>query len=385
MTMKKIVIACDSFKGSLTSEEVGRAAAKGIRRADPDIKTRVVAVADGGEGTVHALVSGLDGRYVTCRVRGPLGDPVDATYGISGDGTTAIMEMAQASGLTLIDAARRNPLYTSTYGTGQMIADALRRGCTSILMGIGGSATNDGGTGLLCALGVRLYDADGNLLPGCGDSLEKIRRIDLSGMDERARKAVFSIACDVNNPLTGPEGAAYVFGPQKGADPAAVERLDRGLRNYARVVAETVGRDVSAMSGAGAAGGLGACFAAFFNATLKPGIELMLDAIHFDDIIAEADMIITGEGRIDSQTVHGKTPYGVLRAGMRRGIPVVAIGGAVTAYDIVSEAGFRAVFPIVPGPCTLDEAMDADNARRNIANTAGQIVRLTFGVPVTKS
>lgn len=374
--MKKIIIACDSFKGSLGSEEVGVAASEGVRMADDTVETRVVAVADGGEGTVDALVRGLDGHYVSCTVGGPLGDPVGARYGISGDGNTAIMEMAQASGLTLIPECRRNPLYTSTFGTGQMIADALGRGCTTILMGIGGSATNDGGMGLLSALGVRFIDEGGSELTPCGESLEKIAAIDLSGMDSRARTATFRIACDVDNPLYGPDGAACVFGPQKGADAEAVERLDRGLRNYARIVEKTTGRDVAAMPGAGAAGGLGVCFAAFFRSILKPGIELMLNAIRFDEIIAGADLIITGEGRLDTQTVHGKTPYGVLCAGRRQGIPVVAIGGAVTAYAELAAAGFRAVFPIVPGPCTLAEAMDAATARRNVVNTVAQIVRL---------
>ncbi len=374
--MKKIVIACDSFKGSLSSGDVGTAAAEGIHRVDPSVETRIVAVADGGEGTVQALVSGLEGTYISCQVRGPLDDTVDATYGISGDGHTAIMEMAQASGLTLIPESRRNPLYTSTYGTGQMIKDALDRGCTTILMGIGGSATNDGGMGLLEALGVRFLNVRGTELKPCGKSLGEIHSIDLSGMDRRARDAEFMIACDVDNPLFGPDGAAYVFAPQKGADEAAVKHLDEGLRNYARVIQQTIGRDVSSMPGAGAAGGLGACFAAFFNATLKPGIELMLDAIHFDDIIAGADMIITGEGQLDSQTVHGKTPYGVLQHGLRRHIPVVAIGGAVSTYRTLTNAGFRAVFPIVSGPCTLAEAMNAETARRNVAATAEQIVRL---------
>ncbi len=374
--MKKIIIACDSFKGSLGSEEVGVAASEGVRMADDSIETLVVAVADGGEGTVDALVRGLDGHYVNCTVCGPLGAPVEARYGISGDGATAIMEMAQASGLTLIPESRRNPLYTSTFGTGQMIADALGRGCTTILMGIGGSATNDGGMGLLSALGVRFFDEDGSELKPSGESLEKVAAIDLNGMDRRARSATFRIACDVDNPLYGPDGAACVFGPQKGADADAVERLDRGLRNYARIVEKTTGRDVAAMPGAGAAGGLGACFAAFFRSALEPGIELMLNAIHFDEIIAGADLIITGEGRLDSQTVHGKTPYGVLCAGRRQGIPVVAIGGAVTAYAELAAADFRAVFPVVPGPCTLAEAMDAATARRNVANTVAQIVRL---------
>lgn len=374
--MDKIIIACDSFKGSLSSIEVGEAVAEGIRRADPSIKTRVVTVADGGEGTVSALVSGLHGQYVSCTVDGPLGRPVKAVYGISGDGATAIMEMAQASGLTLIPETERNPMRTSTFGTGQMIGDALSRGCNTILMGIGGSATNDGGMGLMCALGARFLDSEGHELPPCGASLINIETIDLSRMEPKALSARFLIACDVNNPLYGLDGAAYVFAPQKGADARAVERLDAGLRNYADVISRTTGRDVANMPGAGAAGGLGACFAAFFNAELRPGIEIMLDAVHFDDIIAGASLIITGEGRLDSQTVHGKTPYGVLQRGLRLGIPSVAISGAVSDSEMLNEAGFTAVLPVVPGPCSLAEAMDAVTARSNVARTAEQIVRL---------
>lgn len=376
--MKKIIIACDSFKGSLSSDEAGRAIAEGIRRADPSFSTRTVPVADGGEGTVAALVHGLNGHFASCRVDGPLGQPVTASYGISGDGRLAFMEMAQASGLTLIPESDRNPLLTSTLGTGQMIKDALDKGCDTILMGIGGSATNDGGMGLLHALGARFHDSAGRELPPCGASLEKIETIELAGLDVRALRTRFLVACDVDNPLFGPDGAACVFAPQKGADPAMVERLDRGLRNYARAVSRSTGRDVADMPGAGAAGGLGACLAAFFNAGLKPGIELMLDAVGFDDIIAGADLIITGEGRLDHQTLHGKTPCGVLRRGQRLGIPVVAVGGAVCASDELLKAGFLATLPVVPGPCTLAEAMDSATARENISRTAEQIVRLFF-------
>lgn len=372
----KLIFACDSFKGSLTSEEVGMAAAEGARRIEPEAELCVVPVADGGEGTVEALVKGLHGKYATCRVKGPLGAPVEATYGISGDGHTAIMEMAQASGLTLIADDQRNPLLTNTYGTGQMIADALQRGCDTILIGIGGSATNDGGMGLLNALGVGFLDAEGHQLTPGGAALEKIATIDISGMNPLARKAKFLVICDVDNPLVGPKGSAFVFGPQKGADEAMCERLDMGLRNYARAVEKATGRDVAEMPGAGAAGGLGACFAAFFDATLDKGIELVLKIIDFKGIIAGADLIITGEGRLDRQTVMGKTPYGVLKAGMRQHIPVVAIGGAVTEYRKLIEAGFKAIFSIVPGPCTLAEAMETANARRNVTNTVEQVVRL---------
>lgn len=384
--MNKVVIACDSFKGSLTSLEAGRAAAEGVHLADPDIETAVIPVADGGEGTVDALVSAMNGRIVTCRVLGPLGDEIEAAYGMSGDGLTAIIEMARASGLTLIPEERRNPLYTNTYGTGQLILDSLRHGCTTILVGIGGSATNDGGTGLLQALGARFHDAKGKELSPCGLSLEKIYSIDTKGLDPLCAEADFRIACDVDNPLYGPRGAARVFAPQKGADPVTVEQLDRGLRNYARAILKCTGRDVAEIPGAGAGGGLGACFYAFFNATLDRGISITLSAIDFDKQIRDADLIITGEGRLDAQTLMGKTPCGILRAAQKRGIPVVAVAGSVSDSDTAAllNAGFRAVLPIVPGPCTLADALEPRTATANITRTVTQLIRLTAVPPPPK-
>lgn len=372
----KIVVACDSFKGSLSSAEVGEACAVGIRYVVPDADIRVVQVGDGGEGTADALVDGLDGRFVTCSVHDPLGLPVEARYGISGNGTTAIMEMAQASGLPLIHPAKRNPMLTSTYGTGEMIADALRRGCTTILTGIGGSATNDGGMGMLAALGVRFLDSGGRELKPCGAALEHIAAIDSSTLMPQAREARFIVACDVDNPLYGPSGAAHVFAPQKGATPRMVELLDQGLRNYARAVIEATGKDVAGMAGAGAAGGLGAAFAAFLDAKLTPGINMMLDAVRFDDIVRDADLVITGEGRLDSQTVMGKAPAGVLKVARRHNVPVVAIGGSITDADTLIAAGFIAVLPVVDGPVRLENAMNPDVTRRNISRTVIQIMRL---------
>ena len=379
----KIVIACDSFKGSLTSAEVGDACAEGIHRVIPDAETLVIQVGDGGEGTAEALVDGLSGHFVTREVDGPLGSPVTARYGISGDGETAVMEMAQASGLTLIPDKLRNPLLTSTFGTGQMIADALSRNCKTILMGIGGSATNDGGTGMLAALGIRFTDKNGQAIKPCGANLEHIAAIDTSHIMPEALNARFIVACDVDNPLYGRRGAAYVFAPQKGADKEMVERLDLGLRNYARAINAVTGKDVSSIPGAGAAGGLGAAFAAFLNSKLEPGIEMMLNAINFNDKIKGADLVITGEGRLDRQTVMGKTPSGVLRAAMKQSIPVVAIGGGVTDTAVLTEAGFSAVLPVVPGPVSLEEAMNADNARDNIIRIAAQIIRLITLKPQT--
>lgn len=305
-----------------------------------------------------------------------MGTSVEARYGISGDGTTAIIEMAQASGLPLVSPSLRDPMKATSRGTGEMIADALLRGCTTILMGIGGSATNDGGSGMLGALGVRFLDGKGQFLKPCGAALEHIAAIDMAGLMPQARTARFIVACDVDNPLYGPSGAAYVFAPQKGATPEMVETLDRGLRNYADAVLKATGRNVAAMAGAGAAGGLGAAFAAFLEAELTPGIDMLLDAIHFDDIIRDADLVITGEGRLDSQTVMGKAPAGVLKAAQRYGIPVIAIGGGVTDADTLTDAGFTAVFPVVGGPVSLSAAMNPATARSNISRTLNQIVRL---------
>ncbi len=371
-------MASDSFKGSLSSLEVGEAARNGILRAFPEADVTVVPVADGGEGTVEALVDALLGHIVSVEVFSPLRNPVAARYGISGDGSTAIMEMAQASGITL-DHGSLNPLRASTYGTGEMIVDALRRGCRTIVMGIGGSATNDGGMGLLSALGVKFLDKDGCELFPCGASLELIDSIDLSGMNPLAAEANFKIACDVDNPLYGPRGAAYVFAPQKGADEQTVKRLDHGLRVYAEAVKKATDRDVALIPGAGAAGGLGACFAAFFNATLERGSELMLNTIKFDKIITDAHLVITGEGRLDSQTVMGKTPFGVLKAAEKQGIPVIAIGGAVTAAESLLKAGFMAAFPIVAAPISLKEAMAPSTAAENVARTSEMIARCFFG------
>lgn len=372
----KVIVACDSFKGSIDSRAAGNAVAAGIRAACHYARVGVVSVADGGEGTVDALIDSLGGRPIECRVSGPLGREVTAVYGVSGDGTTAVMEMARASGITLIDAAERNPLYTSTFGTGQMIADALRLGCRTIMMGIGGSATNDGGMGMLAALGARFYDVAGKLLAPCGESLERVARVDLSEMMPGCSEARFLIACDVDNPLCGPRGASHVYGPQKGADALMVERLDRGMAIYARALAKAAGRDCASMPGAGAAGGLGFAFASVFNAELRPGIELVLDLLHFDDIINGASLVITGEGRMDRQTVMGKAPWGIMQRAARYEIPVIAVTGSVRDADVLAKAGFAAVFPVVSGPCSLEEAMLPEVAAENLRRTAEMFTRV---------
>ena len=355
--MKRITIAVDSFKGSLSSREVADAFEAGWRERIPACEVRKVSIADGGEGTVDALVETLNGELVEARVADPLGRPIVARYGVIDGGKTAVMEMSAASGLPLIAPEERNPLRTSTYGTGEMIAHALDRGCRKFLVGIGGSATNDGGTGMLRALGFRFLDCEGAELVG-GSECE------------------FIVACDVTNPLYGPEGAAYVFAPQKGADAAMVERLDRGLRVYARAIERFNGVQVDRIAGAGAAGGLGGGFKALLGARLEPGIDMVLNAMQFDKIISGSDLVITGEGRIDRQTTMGKAPSGVLRAAQAQGIPVVAIGGAVQPCKELSESGFAAVLPIVAGPVALDVAMLRDVATENVRRTAAQIAGL---------
>lgn len=374
--MKKITIAVDSFKGSLSSREVADAFEEGFKSQFPKCEVVKVSIADGGEGTVDALVETLNGELVKALVADPLGRTISAQYGIIDDGRTAVMEMSAASGLPLIAPTERNPLRTSTYGTGEMIVDAIKRGCRKFLVGIGGSATNDGGTGMLRALGFRFFDAEGNELIGGGEILERIDKIDASMARTELADCEFIVACDVTNPLYGPEGAAYVFAPQKGADAAMVERLDQGLRNYARAIERFNGVQVDAIAGAGAAGGLGGGFKALLGARLEPGIDMVLNAMQFSKIIAGSDLVITGEGRIDRQTTMGKAPSGVLREATAQGIPTIAIGGAVQPCKELEQSGFAAVLPIVAGPVALEVAMQRDTAIENVRRTATQIAKI---------
>lgn len=374
--MKKITVAVDSFKGSLSSREVAEAFEAGFKSQFPDCEVVKVSIADGGEGTVDALVETLDGQFIEAQVADPLGRKISARYGVIDGGHTAVMEMSAASGLTLIAPEERNPLLTSTYGTGEMIVDAIKRGCRKFLVGIGGSATNDGGTGMLRALGFRFLDAEGNELIGGGEILERIDQIDDSAAHVELADCEFIVACDVTNPLYGPEGAAYVFAPQKGADAAMVERLDRGLRNYARAIEQFNGVEVASMAGAGAAGGLGGGFKALLGASLERGIDMVLSAMQFSKIIAGSDLVITGEGRIDRQTTMGKAPSGVLREATAQGIPTIAIGGAVQPCKELEQSGFTAVLPIVAGPVALEVAMQRDTAMENVRRTATQIARI---------
>lgn len=375
--MQKVVIAPDSFKGCLSSAEVAASIARGVHSVLPECRLSCVAVADGGEGTVDALVSTLGGIKIEVDVAGPLMAPVKAVYGVSADGRTAIMEMASASGLPLVPDSLRNPMKTTTYGTGQMIMHAIRSGCRKVLIGIGGSATNDGGLGMLHALGFRFFDcACGEIAPGCGADLSRVECIDSADVPPEVRATEFVVACDVTNPLCGPGGAAHVFARQKGADTAMIEQLDAGMRHFASVIERSGLPSVADMPGAGAAGGLGGAFVAFLDAELKAGIDMVLDAAKFDTVLADADLVITGEGRLDGQTAMGKAPQGVLRRAQRCGVPVVAIGGAVQDARALNEAGFAAVFSVQQGPVTLSDAIKPEVASANISRTVAQIIRL---------
>ncbi len=374
--MKRITVAVDSFKGSLSSQEVADAVEQGVLSVLPDCKVQKLSIADGGEGTVEAMVANLAGEWVEIEVFDPLMRPIKARYGVVDNGRTAVMEMSAASGLPLLAESERNPMKTTTFGTGQMMADAIVRGCRKILMGIGGSATNDAGVGMLEALGYRFFDANGELLSGRGEILQRVERIDADRVMPQLAECEIVVACDVKNPLYGESGAAYVFAPQKGADKAMVESLDAGLRNFARVVEQYSDEDYSLWPGAGAAGGLGFAFKSLLGAELRPGIDMVLDAIDFSSIIEGCDLIITGEGRIDRQTVMGKAPSGVLREAMAQNIPAVAIGGAVEMCEELAESAFLAILPVVAGPIGLQEAMRQDVAHKNISRTVEQVIRL---------
>ena len=376
--MNTILLAFDSFKGSLTSREVADAFKEGVRSVAPDCIIHKVCLADGGEGTAEALVSTLGGEWVEVEVFDPLMRPIRARYGVVDDGDTAIIEMAEASGLTLLAEEERNPLKTSTYGTGQLIADALKRGCRKILVGIGGSATNDAGTGMLSALGFRFFDAEGHLLDGCGESLERVATIDSSLILPELKSVDMRVACDVTNPFCGPQGAAYVFAPQKGADLQMVERLDKGMWHFAEIIKQYNKVDVTDLPGAGAAGGLGGAFSALLGTQLCQGVELVIDALHFEELLKGCDLVVTGEGRIDRQTLMGKAPMGVLKAATRRGIPVIAIGGSVERCPELEHSGFSSILSINEEGLPLHLAMRPEVAKENIRWTGIKVGRIFF-------
>lgn len=365
--MNRCVIASDSFKGSLSSLQVADSVQNGVNAVFPDCEVVKVCVADGGEGTVETLFHALGGTRMNVLVHDPLERPVTASYVISGDGITAALEMSSASGLPLLKPDERNPFLTTTYGTGELVADALDRGCRRFLVGIGGSATNDAGTGMLAALGYRFLDHEGRALEGKGESLSQVCSIDDSSVHPALKESEFIIACDVDSPFCGPQGAARVYGPQKGATPEMVEVLDKGMEHFAEIIRHKYGTDVAGMPGAGAAGGLGGAFAAFLNGKLCRGADMVLDAIGFDGIIRGADLVITGEGRLDSQTYAGKLPYAVMKRALMQGVRVVAIGGSVEP-GMEDHAGFEAVIAVTPDGMSLEEAMKTETASANIAD-----------------
>lgn len=357
----------------MSSLDVATAASAGVVEVYPDSEIVSVNVADGGEGTVEAIVDALGGEIVKVQVSDPLGRKIETSYGIAGE--TAILEMAAASGLPLLTVEERNPWATSTLGTGEMIMDAIARGCRKFLVGIGGSATNDAGVGMLQAMGFRFYDANGKLITqGCGGMLGSIARIDDSLVSAAVKESQFTVACDVDTPFCGPEGAAPVFAPQKGADAEMVKRLDEGMVSFAKVITEKYAIDIVPVAGAGAAGGMGGAFRAFLGATLKKGIDMVLDAIDFDTTIQGANLVITGEGKVDFQTAKGKTAAGVLNRAKQQHIPVVAIGGCVEMCDSLVQMGFAGIYPILEEKVPLEIAMQRDFAMNNVRKTVAKIV-----------
>ena len=373
----KILIASDSFKGSATTMEVADRIEKGLIRIIPELEVLKLPMADGGEGTVETLVYGMDGKFVYEEVTGPLGDRVQAKYGIIQD-QIAIIEMAEASGLVLVEEERRNPSLTSTYGTGELILSALQRGYGKIYVGIGGSATNDGGVGMARALGYRFLDRDGNEIPEGGGGLDGLRRIDRSNVTPLLEGAQITVMCDVENPLYGPDGAAYVYGPQKGADPQMVQLLDRNLRHLADILKEDMDVDIGDVPGSGAAGGLGGGLMAFCGADLRPGIEMVLDILEFDGLLKDVDLVITGEGRIDGQSSKGKVPAGVAKRARKLNKPLVAMAGGVgEGTEILHTMGIDLILPIVDRPMGLLDAMDGVGILlEKTGERLGRIIRL---------
>ncbi|WP_158161894.1 glycerate kinase [Grimontia hollisae] len=369
-----VVIAPDSYKESLSAAEVAQAIENGFKHVFPSWRYTKLPMADGGEGTVQSLVDATGGQIITINVTGPLGTHVESFFGLLGDGETAVIEMAAASGLHLVPPSERNPLVTTSFGTGELIKAALDKGARHLIVGIGGSATNDGGAGMAQALGVKLLDADGNDIGLGGGALNKLHTLDCSGMDPRLSQIKMEVACDVDNSLCGEQGASAVFGPQKGATPEMVQTLDANLSHYADIIKSVLGSDVKHRAGAGAAGGMGAALMGIFNADLRPGIDIVMDAVNLSEQLKDADLVITGEGRIDSQTIHGKTPIGVARCAKQYRLPVIGIAGCLSNdVSVVHEHGIDAVFSVVPRPLALTDALKEGAA--NVENMAANVAR----------
>lgn len=368
----KVVIAPDSFKESLTALEVADSIERGFKRILPNEDYIKVPMADGGEGTVQSLVDATGGEIIAQSVTGPLGQPAEAFFGMLGNGTTAVIEMAAASGLHLVPPKKRNPLLTTTRGTGELILAALDRGASHIIIGIGGSATNDGGAGMARALGAKLLDKNGDEIGDGGGALGDLAKIEVGGMDPRLRQIQIDVACDVDNPLTGERGASAIFGPQKGATPEMVAQLDGYLDQFARIIERDLGKKIKDVPGAGAAGGLGAGLLAFAPAVLKRGVDIVIQATGLEEIVKGADLVITGEGKIDRQTLFGKTPIGVAKTAKKHKVPVIALAGNVADdSSVVHQEGIEALFSIVPGVMLLEDALL--NGAKYVENTAANI------------
>ncbi|MGN0334745.1 MAG: glycerate kinase [Lachnospiraceae bacterium] len=375
----KIIIAADSFKGSLSSLDAGTAIREGILRADPDACVEVCPLADGGEGTTDALVQALDGEVRALTVTGPTGTSVRCSYGIVKSKKLAVMEMSAAAGITLVKSHQRNPLYTTTFGVGEMIKDAIAQGCRKFIVGIGGSATNDGGIGMLQALGVDFLDSEGKQIPGCAGGLKQLHSIHTEHMIPELSECEFRIACDVTNPLCGENGCSAVFGPQKGADAEMIRDMDTWLSDYAALTKEIYPDADAKYPGSGAAGGMGFAFLSYTNAVLESGIGIIIDETGLEEKIKDADLVITGEGKLDGQTAMGKAPVGVAGIARKYHIPVIAFAGSVTEQaSKCNENGISAYFTILRTITTLEEAMIPENASKNLRDSAEQVMRLLY-------
>ncbi len=373
----RVLIAIDSLKGSLTSMEAGNTIAEGIKRVYPKAELHVSPLADGGEGTAEALTAGLKGSLQSLTVTGPLGAPISAGYGILPDKRTAVLEMAAAAGITLVEPEKRNPMKTTTYGVGELIRDAIKKGCRHFIVGIGGSVTNDGGIGMLQALGFGMLDQKGRQVSFGGEGLSMLHQITAESVMEELKECTFRIACDVTNPLCGPLGASAVYGPQKGADPQMISELDGYLGHFALLAKGLRPSADPEVPGTGAAGGLGYAFLTFTNAVLESGIQIVMEETGLEEHVKNADLVVTGEGCLDGQTVQGKAPIGVAGLAKKYGKPVIAFSGIVKKDAAVcNEAGIDAFFPILRRVGTLEEAMNPKNARENLLETSEQVFRL---------
>ncbi len=373
----RVVIAIDSFKGSLSTVEAGNAVANGVKRVFPEAETAIFPVADGGEGTTDAIVSAVGGTFAEITVHNPLMQKIKAKYSIIPQTKTAVIEMAAAAGITLIDDKDKNPLHTTTFGVGEMILDAIDRGCRHFVLGIGGSATNDGGVGMLQALGFSFLNAEGKSIEYGAKGLESLQSIETNHVPEILKTCTFQVACDVTNPLCGKSGCSAVYGPQKGATAEMIEKMDRWLKNYASLTKAVLPEADENAPGAGAAGGMGFALSAYLNGKMQPGIQVVTEQIRIEEKIKSADFVITGEGRLDGQSVMGKVPVGIAKLAKKYQKPVLAFAGCVTQdAPLCNEHGIDAFFPILKAPCSLEAAMDKENAKQNLADTVCQVFRV---------